>query len=130
VITLSLSPVVGRGPWNPHVRPRAALQRGGAHPKTLAKESPLILHPDIPEEGPPVYSPAAIDAAGFFVGGPVLAKNAGWLKLIRAAYVPPVKALDTREERIRGRQTRRDALRARRARELADVRAMLAARCA
>jgi hypothetical protein len=84
-----------------------------------------MLHPEIPEQGPRIGTPAEHDAAGFFVGGPMPARPMGILKLMQDAYIPPdVPAPDTtreakRDRRAKMRERRREELLA----LLADIRA-------
>jgi hypothetical protein len=76
-----------------------------------------VLYPDIPEEGPRIGSPAEHNAAGLFVGGPQLAINGGWLRLIGEAEAPlEMPAPDT--TRAAKRRTRAEKRTLRRRAEL------------
>lgn len=62
--------------------------RASVHPWASREErTAFLLHPDIPEQGPKIGSPAEHDAAGFFVGGPMPARPTGILKLMELADV-------------------------------------------
>jgi hypothetical protein len=88
-----------------------------------------ILFPDIPEEGPRIFSPAAINAAGFFVGGPLPAIPGGLLRLLEEAKSEEQRNADLMTALVNDAPAKR-ATRAekRKARKRAELEAAMACR--
>jgi hypothetical protein len=105
-------------------------------PNASQGRNPLQLHPDIPEQGPKIGTPAERDAAGFFIGGPMPARPTGILKLMELADVEAEQnaeiltalAEDSAMVAKDERRARRATLKAKRKAELVALCAELRAR--